>query len=266
MDRSFINKVKTKLKKSLRITKTERYKYQCSVCGERVQKYLPLSDSYREKSLKYGYKFFGQNEHLNKEKYSCPFCKGSDRDRFYAAFFQRIEKIPKNSELLLLDIAPSWALCKNYIKHHFVAVTADLMMPGVDYVQDIEDMKAFKNDYFGYLICSHVLEHVNNPDIALKELFRVLKPGGKAILMVPIIPAITETIEDPNHVTEEERFKHYGQEDHLRLFARQDFVGRIKKAGFNVKTYDIKDFGKSTFRKLGLKNSSVLYLGVKADD
>lgn len=35
------------------------------------------------------------------------------------------------------------------------------------------------------IICRSVLEHVENPNIAMKELYRVLKPGGLLFLQVP---------------------------------------------------------------------------------
>ena len=81
--------------------------------------------------------------------------------------------------------------------------------------------------------------------------------------MVPIILGLKETLEDPSHTSEEERIRYYGQEDHLRLFAKEDFIKRIKKANFDVKLLNVTHFGKRTFKKLGLKMSSVLYLGIK---
>ncbi|MEX0996566.1 MAG: methyltransferase domain-containing protein [Flavobacteriaceae bacterium] len=258
-----MSKLENKLKAGLNFLREQYYSYRCSVCNSKIKEYLPLSDSYRENSLKYGYKYFGENEHINIKKYTCPNCKASDRDRFYASFFSNIEKIPKNSQKSLLHVAPSWPLNNKYLIKHFNVITTDLMMPKVDYLLDVEDMVSFEPNKFGYLICSHVLEHVNNPDKALVELLRVLKPGGKAILMAPINPNIANTIEDPKHTSEEERLRYYGQEDHLRLFAKQDFMNRIEKAGFILETYGINEFGKKSFQSLGLRETSVLYIGKK---
>lgn len=257
-------KVKKKLKAFLKILKEVHYNYKCSVCDFKIKEFLPLSDSYRKNAIKYGYKYFGENEHLNIKKYKCPNCSAPDRDRFYAAYFSQIEKVTEDSKKLLLHVAPSWPLNNKYLIKYFNVITTDLMMPKVDYLLDVEDMNIFEENKFDYLICSHVLEHVNNPDKALVEILRVLKPGGKAILMAPINPNIKDTIENPDHKTKEERLQFYGQEDHLRLFAKQDFMDRIEKAGFILETYGIDDFGKKTFNELGLRESSVLYIGKKS--
>jgi len=44
----------------------------------------------------------------------------------------------------------------------------------------------FGNDHFDFIICNHVLEHIHGDRKAMSELFRVLKPGGEAILHSPI--------------------------------------------------------------------------------
>ena len=45
----------------------------------------------------------------------------------------------------------------------------------------------FKNAFFDSVITSEVFEHVFNPDEFIKEIFRVLKPGGKLLLTVPFL-------------------------------------------------------------------------------
>lgn len=238
-------------------------KYQCSVCNSEVNYYLPLPKSFQKNSEEQGYPYFGQNEHLNINSYYCPNCRCSDRDRLYAAYFLKRLKIPRGSGKTLLHIAPSWPLDKNFLTKHFDVTTTDLMMKDVDIHLDIEDMHAFADKSFDYIICSHVLEHVNNPDIALREMLRVLKPGGRAIIMAPINPNISKTLEDPSHTTEKERLQHYGQEDHLRLFAKDDFMQRITASGFTLDMIDKSMLGRRTYLRLGLRMSSVLYTGIR---
>ena len=62
-------------------------------------------------------------------------------------------------------------------------VTADLE-PGFDIQVDIENL-AVEDASFDVVICSHVLEHVNDT-LALASIHRVLRPGGILIAMVPI--------------------------------------------------------------------------------
>ncbi len=238
------------------------YKYRCSVCMSRVSAFRPLSKEYKLNAEKYGYKYFGQNEHLNIEKYSCPICNSSDRDRLYASFFIQFE-LGKEKNKKLLHVAPAWQLNNRFLVKHFDVTTTDLNMDNVDYKLNIEDMKIFNDNTFDYFICSHVLEHVNHPDKALKELYRILRPGGKGIIMAPIIPELEKTLEDPNHKTEAERIKNYGQSDHFRLFAKNDFTNRITNANFKLKTFGVNDFKLNVFKVQGIKNSSILYIGEK---
>ena len=43
------------------------------------------------------------------------------------------------------------------------------------------------NDYFDLVICTQVLEHVDNLEVTLGEIRRVLKSDGEAVIMVPFI-------------------------------------------------------------------------------
>lgn len=53
-----------------------------------------------------------------------------------------------------------------------------------DYVCDARCMP-FQDDYADILICSEMLEHVEEPVEVLREMYRVLKPGGKIFVCVP---------------------------------------------------------------------------------
>ena len=44
----------------------------------------------------------------------------------------------------------------------------------------------FPNNSFDLIICNHVLEHVLRDDLAISEIYRVLKKNGMAFLMVPV--------------------------------------------------------------------------------
>jgi SAM-dependent methyltransferase len=86
---------------------------------------------------------------------------------------------------------------------------------------------------FGAILCSHVLEHVDDDRAALAELRRVVAAGGWVILMVPQDLNRAETYEDPAITTPEARRDAYWQHDHVRLYGR-DFADRIRAAGFDV--------------------------------
>jgi SAM-dependent methyltransferase len=111
-------------------------------------------------------------------------------------------------------------------------VTADLGNPNAKVRADITSIP-FKDASFDVIICSHVLEHVENDGKALGELFRVLKEGGWALVDVPI--SSKKTFEDSSIVDPEGRKIAFGQEDHVRACGL-DYGNRIAAAGFDVRT------------------------------
>jgi SAM-dependent methyltransferase len=109
--------------------------------------------------------------------------------------------------------------------------TADISGARVRHKVDIQDMP-FDSESFDLIWCSHVLEHVTDDAKAMREMRRVLRPGGKAIVQVPLWGE--RTVEE--HLNSDaERLTHYLQEDHVRLYGR-DFARRLEAAGFTVRT------------------------------
>ncbi|MBQ4296610.1 MAG: class I SAM-dependent methyltransferase, partial [Prevotella sp.] len=108
---------------------------------------------------------------------------------------------------------------------------ADLDSPIADLHLDVTAIDQPSNTY-DVVICNHVLEHVSDANKAFKEIQRVLKPGGWAILLVPINPDV-DTFEDPTVTDPKERERLYGQYDHVRQFGR-DYADVLRKAGFKV--------------------------------
>jgi SAM-dependent methyltransferase len=141
--------------------------------------------------------------------------------------------------------------------------TADAFAEGVDDQADITRLDIYRDGQFDFFICSHVLEHVPDDYQALRELHRILKPGGKGILMVPIILAIDEIDEDPSIVDEGERWRRFGQDDHIRLYSKRGFIERIRKSGFSVAELGQDFFGADSFKRNGISDKSVLYVVTK---
>jgi len=112
-------------------------------------------------------------------------------------------------------------------------LSADLYSPDVMSNFDIQHMP-FPNNTFDVVICNHVMEHVANDSMAMAEVHRILKPNGCALLQVPIALALDRTIEDPSATTDKERIERFGQEDHVRLYSRPDYIQRLESVGFSV--------------------------------
>ncbi|AVS65719.1 O-antigen biosynthesis protein [Paracidovorax avenae] len=239
--------------------------FTCPVCGNGVTHFLPVPDHYASSLRKHGASFsMSDFETLNTAHYSCPACMASDRDRLYAYFIRRHLLRPSLPQLRILDIAPAPALSsmlrglggRNYR-------SADLQSPLADDRVDITDMRIYADDSFDLIICSHVLEHVNDDQLAMRELHRVLAPGGCAILMVPLLATAATTDEDPQESRVEERWRRFGQDDHVRLYAKKDFIGRLQHAGFAMASLTQDDLGAAAFSEHGISARSVLHIGRK---
>jgi SAM-dependent methyltransferase len=109
-------------------------------------------------------------------------------------------------------------------------LTADLHAPRVMVRMDVTAIDAAEGT-FDVILCNHVLEHVTEDRRAMSELHRVLKPGGWAILQVPIRGDVTQ--EDRSVTDPRERERLYGQYDHVRQYGR-DYADRLRDAGFRV--------------------------------
>ena len=109
-------------------------------------------------------------------------------------------------------------------------LTADLMEPHVMEKMDVCDIR-HPDGTFDAIYCSHVLEHVPDDRKAMREFFRTLKPGGWAVLNVPV--TVDETVEDPDETDPAERLRRFGQDDHVRRYG-PDYADRLKEAGFRV--------------------------------
>jgi SAM-dependent methyltransferase len=161
----------------------------------------------------------------------------------------------------MIHFAPERSLSKFIIREDkFIYLTADLYMSPVDLKLDIEHMSACEDAQFDCFLCSHVLEHVVDDIKAMKELYRILKPGGWGVVMSPIIPSLEMTYEDFSLTTPKERLRHFGQKDHVRVYAKNDFIKKLENAGFHVIELSHEFFGGETFRRSGISPDSVLYV------
>ena len=113
----------------------------------------------------------------------------------------------------------------------------DLFAEGYNYPSLVKKLDVtnlpFKNDHFDLIICNHVLEHINEDTKAIKEIYRVLKNNGKAILQVPISFKIDKTFEDSRVTSPKQREIKFGQNDHVRVYGK-DYVNRLESCGFSV--------------------------------
>ncbi len=257
-----LKRIKRKVKRVLLGAQTNNIHggFECSVCGMANVGMDPLPIFYFTESHKYrfAYNIF-YNETINYAHYSCKKCGALDRDRLYALYLRGYLKDKK--KINLLDIAPAPALTAFLRQYpNVIYRSMDLMMANVDDKLDITNMHLYKDGQFDFFICSHVLEHIPDDIKAMQELYRVLKPGGKGITMVPINLQVEKTVEDPNCTDVATRWRLFGQDDHVRMYAKKDFIDRLESVGFKMDLYDINYFGAETFEKNAIFPTSVLYI------
>jgi SAM-dependent methyltransferase len=238
--------------------------YRCIICDHRVRIFFPFSHDLQSKAKSNGFLYdFRRMETLNFDQCNCPFCLSSDRERLYMIFLQKYLS-NKSFRHSVLDFAPNPPFSNKLKSNSKISYTAtDLFRTDVDIKMDICDMQNMEDNRFDIVICSHVLEHVSDPNAALREIKRILAPNGIAILMVPLFWDVKETIENDAHYTESLRLKYYGQSDHVRLFSRHDFIGRIKETGLMVKEWSVSDFEEKLINKNAIAHNSILYICTK---
>ena len=108
------------------------------------------------------------------------------------------------------------------------------------------------------IICSHVMEHVDDAR-ALAEIYRMLKPGGIALLATPIVEGWARTYENAEVDGPHQRFLHFGQSDHVRMYGR-DFRDRVRAAGFQLGEVTAQEPDVMTF---GLMRGETLFIATK---
>lgn len=140
-------------------------------------------------------------------------------------------------QLKVLHFAPEQAFYKrfkNVINIDYV--TTDLKSPLAAVKADICNLP-FKDNLFDVILCNHVLEHIPDDTKAMKELYRVMRPGGWGIFQVPQDLNLKNTFEDHTITNKKERTKIFGQYDHVRIYGR-DYFDKLRSVGFDLEEVD----------------------------
>lgn len=141
----------------------------------------------------------------------------------------------------VLHFAPEQAFYKLFRNQkNLEYTTTDLFSPLADVKADICNLP-FEDNAYDTILCNHVLEHIPDDTKAMQELFRVLKPGGMAILQIPQDLSRATTFSDDSIIDQKERAKIFGQYDHVRVYGR-DYFDKLRSIGFKVieENYTIK--------------------------
>ena len=214
---------------------------ECPCCGKQMRKFT---------------RFHGEND-------QCPGCGSLMRQRAMQLYLRDVLRVPAR-EHDVLHVGPGSALV-----HWFTSleglryVTFDLDSPLATVHGDATNLP-FGDESFDLIVCLHVLEHIEDDRAAMRELFRVLAPGARAIIQVP--PSdLDETFEDPELTTPEERARVFGQWDHVRICGR-DYGDRLRDAGFDVGQVDFVEWLEQSQRtRYGLRTGEPFFLCTKPE-
>ncbi len=178
--------------------------------------------------------------HLENRDLICPICGSLPRTR---RLFMLLNNEFLQPNMVVLDFSPFRAVYRNLKKRNdFDYYPTDFETDFLaDYHFDITKIETEDNK-FDLIICYHVLEHIVNDQLAMKELHRVLKKNGNILIQTPFKEG--EIYEDFTKTTQEERLQYFGQNDHVRIYSASGLENRLRNVGFQteVRTLAADDY------------------------
>ncbi|MBZ5708440.1 methyltransferase domain-containing protein [Nannocystis pusilla] len=169
---------------------------------------------------------------------ACPRCKSRERHRLLLHWLENETTLPARA-FDVLHFSPMPGEKDAYRRRtRWRYRTADSIRGREDLYLDLTSLLFLDDATWDLLIVYHVLEHIEDDRAAIGEMYRVLRPGGLALVQVPLEPGRTHTYEDPTIVDPYQRLAHFGQGDHVRIYAARDLKSRLEAAGFVVEPAD----------------------------
>lgn len=210
------------------------------------------------------FKYFLPFGVIPRQNSRCPKCDSLERHRLLYLYLNNKTTF-LFEHLKILEVGPSYCTSKFFrslpnIEH----ISIDLVSPIAMIKMDLTNLQ-FEDETFNCIICYHVLEHIRDDLLAMREIFRVLKPGGWTLIQVPIDINRAETFE--NFTVSEKNYETiFGKSDHVRIYGL-DFKQRLKSVGFCVRVDRyVDELDEETIRKYGLKNRYKIKLYETCED
>jgi SAM-dependent methyltransferase len=214
----------------------------------------PISGKTYRKFLPYGY-----GGRAKRDNVLCPGSLSLERHRLLWLYLQQRTDFFTTPHKLL-HIAPEQCFYRLFKKQRNLQyTTGDYNSPIADVHFDLHKAP-FDDNSFDIILCNHVLEHVEDAGQCMRELFRMMKPGGWGIFQVPLDVNRQTTYEDKSITDPDEREKHFWQKDHVRLFGL-DYRDKLAAAGFKVTVDDfINTFTPELIDRYRLPPGEMIYL------
>ncbi len=178
----------------------------------------------------------------------CPHCGALERHRLIALWLahQKTEVAGRT-----LHCAPESMVATKLREVSSEYKTLDLLETTVDFRADLTNLP-FEDGRWDFVLCSHVLEHIPDDGAAIREITRVLSPGGKAVIVVPRRKG-GPTDEDAK-LPVEQRIIRFGQWDHVRLYG-DDLESRLAAHGLMITSIGADSYPPATRSRFGLEPS-----------
>jgi SAM-dependent methyltransferase len=195
----------------------------CCICGAAFAAFLPYAPRFRifrVPPLMQALGVVGSDV----RRFGCPRCLSHDRERHLLLYLRALGMETEIPQWRVLHIAPERHLSRWIAALRPAAYVRGDLFPSEQGIERV-DLQAlgFPDGSFDLVIANHVLEHVEDDARALREIARVLAPGGRAILQTPYSPVLATTFADAGVTSPQSRLQAYGQEDHVRLYGRDVF-------------------------------------------
>lgn len=211
---------------------------RCVVCGRAVRAMLTQGHDYPVLEE------LGVVGGQRKARDECPICHANDRVRLVYLYVKSRTPL-LSAPCRLLHIAPELGLADIFAAAPDLDyVPADLDRQRYRHLENLQSFDLQQSPHpdqsFDWIICNHVLEHIPDDRRAMREMWRMLKPDGAAILQVPLARKLAVTRENISITDEDERIRLFGQRDHVRLYG-MDYYDRLQDAGFEVELWHAFD-------------------------
>ena len=218
---------------------------ECPISGKSYRKFLPYGRIHpRENAL------CPDSQSLERHRLMWLYLK--EKTDFFTAAHRVLHIAPEDCFIHLFE----------KMSHLQEYITADLESPLAKVKMDIHAIP-FEDNRFSVVFCNHVMEHVDDDLQAMREIYRVLAPGGWAITQSPINYELVETYEDATITTARAKEKAFGQDDHARLYGR-DYPQRLAMAGFRVvEEHFVQEMPPEKVKRYALPANEIIYLCCK---
>lgn len=191
-------------------------KHECNLCGH-SGKFWPFGNPPRRGAV-------------------CGKCNSLERHRLAALWMSANAAVIEGARVL--HFAPEPSLESVLRRRANEYISADLNPRAAERLLNVESID-LPDACVDIVVCSHVLEYVDDR-LALSEIYRVLAPGGVALLMFQIVEGWEHTYENPAFTSPADQFRYFGLQGHVRMYGR-DVRGRITNAGFHLTEFTAEE-------------------------